>query len=121
MFYPQMLCVRNLELKVKLRNSFSEVLEFLVTPVTPCKLVSPSICCSFTCSQLFTLPSFLPFWIFLILYCYRLSPTTCRKYLHTYTHSPPTSELLSYSVSLPYNLFSTSAFNIYQTFSVCVM
>lgn len=35
-------------------------------------------------------------------------------------HSLPTSELLEYSVSPPYHLFSTAAFNIYPALSMSV-
>lgn len=120
LFYPQMLCVRNLELKVKLMNSFSEVLEFLVTPVTPCKLVSLSICCSFTLSQLLTLPSFLPFWIFLILYCSGWAPPPVGNICpHTHTFSPYLRTIKLFSVSTIQSVQYFSFQHLSNIFSVC--
>lgn len=58
LFYPQMLCVRNLELKVKLMYSFSEVLEFLFLQLHPVTWSYHQSAVPFTLPQLFTLLSF---------------------------------------------------------------
>lgn len=120
LFYPQMLCVRNLELKVKLmylsqkyQNSYSSQLHpitwsyhHLLFIHTSSTFYSPS---SFCLSG-----SFLSFIV-------QVKPHHLQEiFVHIHTHSPPPQNYY-YSVSLPYNLFSTSAFNIYHTFSVCVM